>query len=123
MRTFTSGATRDDDVAKPDYTGFLDPAVIQEFGRYMHEHRKQADGSLRAADNWRKGIPRDAFMASMFRHLVEVWDNHDNEKHDAAHYQHYDDWKRQKDALCALMFNVMGYLSQLIRGDVGQHDA
>ena len=127
MREFSSGATRDDDTTKPDYSGFLDPIVIRAFGEYMHKHRHQADGSMRAPDNWRKGIPRDVFMSSLFRHLVDAWEIHDdckrmlekNNVDDAIKsYLH----EEMTDALCAILFNTQGYLSQWLRGDVGEQD-
>lgn len=114
MREFDSGATRDDNQTKPDYAGFIDPIVLYAFGEYMHKHRIQADGSLRASDNWRKGIPRQAYIESMFRHFLDVWFMHDMDKRGEVYEE------RQEEALCALLFNVMGYLSQLLRGDVGE---
>jgi hypothetical protein len=113
IRTFETGATRDTDEGKLDYEGFLSPRVLQRYARYMHEHRKQSDGSLRASDNWQKGIPPDQYMKSMFRHFMEVW------------------WLHRKlpptvgvtleQALCALMFNVMGYLHEHLK-EVGYGD-
>src|SRR6266496_958544 len=97
MRKFETGATRDDDNSKLDYEGFLCPLVLHRFAEYMHQHRVQTDGTLRASDNWQKGIPTDAYMKSMFRHFMDLW---------SAHRQGHAD----QDALCALMFNVMGYL-------------
>lgn len=109
VRTFDTGATRDTDDGKPDYEGFLSPLALREFGRYMHEHRVQSDGSLRASDNWQKGIPRDAYMQSMWRHLVDVWSLHRG-------YEATDPNVDLSDALCALLFNVQGYLHEYLMG-------
>ena len=57
MRKFESGATRNDEGDKLNYTGFLSPTVLERFAEYMHEARFQDDGSMRPADNWKKGIP------------------------------------------------------------------
>ncbi len=110
VRKFDTGATRDDDESKMDYEGFLSPLVLAEYARYMHTHRLQADGKLRASDNWQKGIPRDAYMKSMFRHFMDVW---------RAHRQHGADpgSPRQMEALCALLFNVFGYLHEELKID------
>jgi hypothetical protein len=103
VRKFASGATRDSDEAKDDLEGFLSPQVLAEFAAYMTENRIQADGALRASDNWQKGIPRDAYMKSMWRHFHAVWLNHRQGTTD-------------RKALCALMFNVMGYLFEVQHG-------
>ena len=100
VRTFESGATRDTDDGKLDYDGFLSPLVLRRYAEYMHKNRVQSDGTLRASDNWQKGIPREAYMKSMWRHFMDVWDQH-----------HWEDGARN-EALCALLFNVMGYLHE-----------
>ena len=70
----------------------------------MHKHRVQSDGSLRDSDNWQKGIPQDEYMKSMFRHFMEVWEIHRNHPEGD-----------RVDALCALLFNVMGYLHEEVK--------
>jgi hypothetical protein len=102
MRKFESGATRDQDTTKPDYAGFLSPEVLAAYAAYMHKNRIQADGTLRASDNWKKGIPQDAYISSMFRHFMSVWQGHIN-----GHVE--------IDELAALMFNVMGYMFEELR--------
>jgi len=57
MRTFESGATRDDDGTKLDFDGFLSPQALEAYAKYMHKHRVQSDGKLRASDNWKHGMP------------------------------------------------------------------
>lgn len=106
MRTFETGATRDDDQFKLDYEGFLSPQALESFAAYMHKHRLQADGQMRASDNWQKGMPRDAYMKSMWRHFMDVWRLHRDPN--AA------DCDRE-EALCAVLFNVQGYLHELSR--------
>lgn len=102
VRTFASGATRDTDVGKLDYEGFLSPQVLKRYAEYMHKNRIQSDGSYRDSDNWQKGIDKDAYMKSMFRHFMSVW---------TAHRMNYP----IDEELCALMFNVMGYLFEELR--------
>jgi hypothetical protein len=105
IRKFNTGATRDGDKEKFDYEGFLSPLVLDRFAAYMHKHRVQPDGNLRASDNWQKGIPLDAYMKSGFRHFMDWWRQHRGEVR-----QDY-----LEDSLCALLFNVQGYLHEIIK--------
>jgi Domain of unknown function (DUF1937) len=112
MRTFDTGATRDTDADKPDYEGFLSPRALEEFGKYMLVHQKQADGTLRTSDNWQKGIPKQAYIKSMWRHLFDVWKLHRGlTVVDAKTGQSV----TIETALCALLFNVMGYLHETVK--------
>ncbi len=105
MRNFDTGATRDSDESKIDFEGFLSPKALKRFGEYMQKNRIQADGKLRASDNWKKGIPLEAYMKSMWRHFYSVWEKH----HD---FDHSED---QEEDLCALFFNVQGYLHEIMK--------
>lgn len=103
MRQFDTGATRDDD-GKPDYEGYLSPLVIERFGQYMLAHQQTPAGP-RASDNWQLGIPKDEYIKSAWRHFLTWWILH-----------------RAKittdetcEALCALLFNVMGYLHETLK--------
>lgn len=111
MRQFESGATRDTDEGKIDYQGFLSVEVLERYGRYMLRHQKQADGKLRASDNWKKGIPRQAYMESMHRHFVEVWRMHQQSVEGG-----FVDRLQFDEAICALLFNVMGYMYEQEKG-------
>ena len=106
MRTFDTGATRDTDENKPDYEGFLSPLVLKRYGQYMAKHRKQADGALRDSDNWQKGIPKEQYMKSGFRHFMDWW---------LIHRCYKNMTETLEDVLCALMFNVMGYLHEHLK--------
>jgi hypothetical protein len=105
IRTFPSGATRSSDELKPDYEGYLNPLVIEAYGKYMTKHRVQADGTIRASDNWQKGIPKDAYVKSAWRHFLTWWKIH----------RGYGNEEELEDALCALMFNVQGYLFEVLK--------
>lgn len=105
MRKFESGATRDVDVTKPDYEGFLHPLVIERFGKFMNKHRVQADGFVRASDNWQLGIPKDSCMKSGWRHFLDWWKEH----------RGYSTPDGIEDALCALMFNASAYLATILK--------
>ena len=104
VRTFKTGATRDAEDGKLDYEGFLSPLALRRFAQYMHQHRIQPDGSLRASDNWQKGIPFDAYMKSGFRHFMDWWTLHRA-------------WNDEglEDALCGVIFNAQGYLHEVLQ--------
>ena len=105
MRQFKTGATRDNDTNKIDYEGFLSPLVLERFGEYMLKHQFQADGKKRDSDNWQKGIPKDAYIKSGFRHFMAWWKEHRGIKTDDG----------IEDDICALIFNAMGYLHEHLK--------
>jgi hypothetical protein len=107
VRQFDTGATRDTDTDKHDPEAFLSPIVLARFNEYMHRNRKQKDGSYRDGDNWQKGIPRDAYMKSMWRHFLDLWLYHRGYRERAT--------EDIETALCAIMFNAMGYLFEVLR--------
>jgi hypothetical protein len=105
VREYETGATRDNNDDKLAYEGFLNPLVLKRFAEYMHEHRKQADGKLRAADNWQKGIPEADYIDSMWRHFMDVW----------MFRRGYSIEVTYEDALCAVIFNAMGLLHERLK--------
>ena len=108
VREFDTGATRDSNEGKLDFEGFLSPIVLLRYAEYMHEHRKQTDGKLRASDNWQKGIPKDVYMKSLCRHLMDVWLN----------YREFGEAMSGpiENSLCAVIFNAMGFLHETLKG-------
>lgn len=104
IRQFESGATRNADTEKLDYEGFFSPLVMKRYAEYMHKNRFLEDGSMRGSDNWQKGIPLDSYMKSGYRHFVDVWQNH----------RGIDSGVTQEEALCAVLFNMSGYLHTLL---------
>jgi len=105
MRNFKTGATRNNNEDKLDFEGFFSPLVMERYAEYMHENRKQADGKYRDSDNWQKGIPLTSYMKSMWRHFMDVWKLH----------RGLTAKESLETALCALMFNVMGYLHVILK--------
>lgn len=105
MRTFATGATRDNDDGKLDFEGFFSPVALQRYALYMHRHRVQADGALRASDNWQSGMPLEVYMKSAWRHFFDWWACHRGQPLIAT--------ECLEDALCALIFNAMGYLHEV----------
>lgn len=107
---FATGATRSNSDDKIDYEGYISPVVLRLFGEYMHEHRIQRDGKVRASDNWQQGIPIYRYVKSLIRHTQEFWlmwrgevaINPDNGKPFTL-----------KQVLCAILFNTMGILFEM----------
>lgn len=113
-RVFDSGATRNSELGKLDYDGFLSPDVLISYAEYMHKQRTMEDGTFRDSDNWQKGIPKTEYMKSMWRHFMDVWktrrDGYDSDKKVPS--------KESKiEQLNALLFNVMGLLHEELKNN------
>ena len=106
MRTFETGATRDTDEGKPSYVSYLSPLALKSFGEYMLEHELQPNGERREPGNWKRGMPKQAYLESHFRHLIDLWLIHDG----------YESEARESiiKALNAMLFNTFGYLHTLL---------
>lgn len=110
IRTFESGATRDTDQGKLDYVKALSPIVLRRYVQYLDKHRLQSNGSYRSFDNWKQGIPEEAYISGGGRHFIDTWlltegyateDNHGPVE--------------IEDALCAQLFNLMGRLHEMLK--------
>ncbi len=110
MRNFETGATRDTVEGKLSYIKGLDPAVMKRYLQYLDSHRKQADGSMRAFDNWKNGIPKDAYLDGLGRHFWDVWLLYNGYTAEDNHGPVI-----LENALCAIMFNTMGYLFEELK--------
>jgi hypothetical protein len=71
----------------------------------MTKHRIQPDGGLRDGDNWQKGMPKEAYIKSLFRHFVDLW----------LFHRGHSGRETIKEALCAILFNTMGYLHEVLK--------
>ena len=111
MRKFDTGATRSAIDGKLDFEGFLSPLALESYARYMHKHRKQADGKMRNSDNWQKGIPFVSYMKSMWRHVVDLWFLHRGHLRNDQKDGHA---INKEEALCGIIFNSFGYLHELL---------
>lgn len=117
MRTFDTGATRHTDTDKLDFEGFLSPFVLEEFAKYLHKHRIQADGKCRDSDNWQKGIPKPVYMKSLLRHVIEAWAQHRTPNNGLSGYS----YEQRMDALMAIVFNAFGYALELRKEEDAKH--
>ncbi len=105
VRTFKTGATRNSNVVKYDYEGFLCLRALERYAQYMHKHRQLEDGSLRNSDNWQKGIPLSEYMKSLWRHVIAV----------GKHHRGIPEKEPLEDALCGILFNTFGYLHEHLK--------
>ncbi len=116
IREFDTGATRDQEGDKYDYEGFLSPLALVRFAAYMHENRVQSDGTLRASDNWQKGIPLSSYMKSMLRHMMTVWCHHrEVPEKPEGDLLIKGGCESLEDALCGVIFNAQGYLHEIMK--------
>lgn len=111
VRTFGTGADRDVDDHKIDPEGALSPLVLDRFCEYMKKHSVRLDGTTRASDNWQKGMPLSAYMKSALRHMFHAWQIH---RGWAAVEPSSGELVEVEDALCGVLFNVQGYLHELL---------
>jgi len=72
IRKFKTGGLRDSGEGKLNYYGFRHPLLEQSFAKYMHEHRKMIDGTLRDANNWWKGWDKEVSLQSLVRHVEDL---------------------------------------------------
>ncbi len=117
IRTFASGATRNLDHNKLDYEGFNCPAAQRAFAEYMHTHRKQADGTMRAGDNWQKSIPVVEYMKSIKRHTQDLHLLHRgwNVTRPEDGIDLLPTTENKIELLCAIWFNVQGMIHELLK--------
>ena len=111
-RTFDTGATRDTADGKLNYRKALSPIVLQRYVQYLDAHRKQPDGSLRDFDNWKQGIPIEAYHEGLGRHDMAVWLLHDGYPAKDNHGP-----VTLEDTLCAIIFNSSGWLHELLKAE------
>jgi hypothetical protein len=109
IRQFETGANRDTQDGKLVYEAFFSPIVLRRMAEYMHGHRTQSNGAMRAGDNWQSGLPVATYQDSLVRHLVDAW----------YAWRVYG-WRGQtqralEDLLCAIVFNASGYLFELLK--------
>lgn len=104
--TYDSGVMRSGEpLFDPD--GFLNPAVLERFCIYMAAHRTMPDGQVRASDNWQSGPSHGRPKRALKRHVLDVWlleRGYSGRESDNL-----------EDALCAVMFNAMAELWELLQ--------
>ena len=120
VRQFSTGATRNLDHNKLDYEGFNCPMAQRAFAEYMHGHRKQADGTIRDSDNWQRGMDFDVYAKSLVRHVHDLHCLHRGwtiPRPEDGQPMTPDD-EHKLELLCAIWFNVQGYIHELLKAKV-----
>jgi hypothetical protein len=70
----------------------------------------QADGAIRASDNWQRGMTKESYIKGGERHNLHWWLRHRG-------YPVKDPKAEPsiEDDLCAIIFNASGYLHELLK--------
>lgn len=110
LRKFDTGATRNIDALRDDPEGYLSPLVLDRYNEYMTKNRVQADGSIRASDNWQLGIPLEAYIKGLWRHFLHLW-----QRHRGWPVRDSKASLNAEEDCCAILFNTQGYLHELIK--------
>jgi len=97
IRSWSTGAIRDNDSTKPDYIETVSWSAFRRFGEYMTS-KKQKYGS----GNFKKGIPVESYEQSLVRHLQKYLENKYEQGTDEV----------AEDHLCAMIFNINGILHE-----------
>lgn len=113
MQSFHTGATRSNGANRPDFSGYLSSWALELFGAYMLRHQVQADGQTRSANNWKRGMPVDRYLASLSRHylaLSKTWDLM------TIYGENSDDrFAEFEEALGGILFNANGLAHEWMR--------
>ena len=106
IRTFEGGATRNNDPERIDFIRMLSIPALFSYAKYMRAHRKQADGSMRAFDNWKSGMPEHEVLESLLRHVLDLIALHEGlEPLRECEIE---------ETCCAIKFNIDTYLHQFL---------
>ena len=97
VRSFDSGAIRDNDSTKPDFIETVSWTAFRRFGEYM-TGKKSRYGS----GNFKKGIPVESYEQSLVRHLQKYLEN----KYEQGVCE------VNEDHLSAMVFNVFGIIHE-----------
>jgi len=112
IRKFETGATRDVDDGKLDYDGFLSEHALTAYAEYMNIHRVQPDGEVRSSDNWKKGMPKEQYMKSAWRHFMDMWRSF---KGITVTDSKTGSEISTKEAACGVLFNVQGLIHEITK--------
>ena len=97
MRSFKTGAVRDDEDGKPDFVETISWTAFNRYAVYMTGKK-----SKYGHGNFKKGIDIDAYERSMMRHIDKYFRNK---------YEGGTD-EPGEDHLSAIVFNVLGIMHE-----------
>jgi len=97
MRTFKTGAVRDDDNGKESYVETISWTALKRYAQYMTSKKaKYGQG------NFKKGIPIESYEESMVRHMQKYIAN----KYEGGNCE------KDEDHLAAIVFNALGIMHE-----------
>jgi len=96
-RTFKSGAIRDTEDGKEDYTETISWTAFKRYAQYMTGKKAKYGGG-----NFKKGIDIDAYERSMLRHVQKYMEN----KYEGGTTE------TDQDHLSAILFNIFGIMHE-----------
>lgn len=94
---FNTGAIRDSQEGKEDYTETISWTGLKRYAQYLTEKKSKYGGG-----NFKKGIPIDNYEQSMLRHVQKYMAN----KHENGNVE------KDQDHLSAILFNVFGIIHE-----------
>ena len=107
MKTFKTGAIRDDDEGKLDYEGSFCPLVLRSYAEFMLRNSTMKDGKKRTCGNWKKGVPLLHYIQSKWRHFMTTL---------TLFVIGYTK-KAMLESLNAELFNTMGMMHELLKAE------
>jgi|SRR6056297_1582541 len=96
-RKFKTGAIRDDDSDKEDYTETISWTAFKRYAQYMTGKKKKY-----GSGNFKKGIDIDSYEQSLLRHVQKYMEN----KYEDGQVE------REEDHLSAMVFNIFGIMHE-----------
>lgn len=101
---FATGAIRDSQDGKPDFFETQSMLAWWRYAQYMTEKKKKY-----GEGNFKKGITKESYLKSAFRHLTKMMIIEDCKKYGWP----VPEWaESREDHPCGLLFNTLGYMHE-----------
>jgi len=100
IRQYSTGAIRDSEEGKEDYTETISWTAFKRYAEYMTSKKKQY-----GSGNFKKGISIDSYERSLMRHISKYMIN----KYEGG------DLEKDSDHLAAIVFNIFGIMHEEAR--------
>ena len=97
VRSFESGAIRDKETDKEDYTETISWSAFKRYAKYMTGKK-----SKYGAGNFKMGIPVESYERSLLRHVQKYMEN----KYEGGQVE------TNEDHLAACVFNIFGIMHE-----------
>ena len=97
VRKFSTGAIRDNEDGKEDYSETISWTAFKRYAEYMTGKKKKY-----GSGNFKKGIPIESYEQSLLRHISKYMIN----KYEGG------DLETDQDHLSAMVFNIFGIMHE-----------